>query len=121
MDTQLAGQGDGNYTPNVAGASQHEERVDPSTHKPYWYNRMTGQSSWDPPPGWAEPQSAAEPVGQSNGQYGHNWHGGSGGGAVLGSAGTTQYGHSQPQQGQTQHPNYSTGAHLADQDDDEYE
>eukprot|EP00620_Florenciella_sp_RCC1587_P011870 CAMPEP_0182564884 /NCGR_PEP_ID=MMETSP1324-20130603/6736_1 /TAXON_ID=236786 /ORGANISM="Florenciella sp., Strain RCC1587" /LENGTH=102 /DNA_ID=CAMNT_0024778435 /DNA_START=31 /DNA_END=337 /DNA_ORIENTATION=- len=80
---------------------------------------MTGQSSWDPPPGWADPQSAAEPVGQSNGQYGHNWHDGSGGGAVLGSAGTTQHGHSQPQQGHAQPLNYSTGAHLAEQDADE--
>ena len=119
MDTQLAGQGDGNQAPNTAGAPLHEKRVDPSTHKPYWYNTATGHSSWDQPPGWAEPQSAAEPSGQSNGQYGHNWHGGSGG-AVLGSAGTAQYGHLQPQLGQMQHLDYLAGAHLTDQDDDEY-
>ena len=84
----------------------HEKRVDPSTHKPYWYNPATGQSSWDPPPGWAEPRSAAEPPGQSNGQNGQSWHGGNGT-AVLASAGATQY-------GQAPQLDYSVDVHLAD-------
>ncbi len=65
MAAYIADQDDDEYAPAMPGMSQnHGKRVDPSTNKPYWYNRMTGQSTWDPPPRWPEAQGAAIPPNQ---------------------------------------------------------
>lgn len=39
--------------------SQYERRYDPATRSPYYFNTITGQSTWTPPAGWQEPSEEA--------------------------------------------------------------
>lgn len=38
---------------------RYEKRVDPSTTLPYYYDAMTGHSTWTPPAGWQEPSESS--------------------------------------------------------------
>jgi len=58
----------GSLNLNQGGHGEYEKRFDPNTQRPYWFHRASGQSSWNPPPGWIEPHGRATGAEQPSGQ-----------------------------------------------------